>query len=153
MSLLRAVAAVSATLLLAAPAQAEHARGAPGTPKSLKPFLVSVDEAPTHSFPRTPSFAWSPVRNAASYEFELSTSDAFGEGSVIWSTTTLKTPAVSIPVALPWLTGKPYALYAHVRAVSPLGATSPWSPAYGFNVRWANVPTKLPGTEYPGLVQ
>ena len=35
----------------------------------------------------------------------------------------LKSPAVSIDVALPWITGSPYALYAHVRAHTTNGPT------------------------------
>jgi hypothetical protein len=125
----------------------------PATPSALRPFLLSPGEAPAHTFPRTPSFAWNPVRNAAFYEFELATSDAFNEGQIVFATNTLRAPTVSIPVALPWLTGRPYALYAHVRAIAPSGATSPWSTPYGLNMRWSAVPTKLPGKEYPGLVQ
>jgi hypothetical protein len=125
----------------------------PATPSALRPFLLSPGEAPTHTFPRTPSFAWNPVRNAGFYEFELATSDTFNEGQIVFATNTLKAPTVSIPVSLPWLTGRPYALYAHVRAIAPSGATSPWSAPYGLNMRWSAVPTKLPGKEYPGLVQ
>ena len=32
-------------------------------------------------------------------------------------------PAVAIPIALPWMTGNPYALYAHVRARTAQGVT------------------------------
>src|ERR671933_1185710 len=125
----------------------------PATPSALRPFLLSPAEAATHTFPRTPSFAWHPVRNAALYEFELATSDTFNEGQIVFATNTLKAPTVSIPVALPWLTVLPYALYAHVRAIAPSGATSPWSAPFGVNMRWSAVPAKLPGKEYPGLVQ
>jgi len=154
MSVLRLAAACSTVLALATSAQAQpRAARPPATPKSLRPFLVRVDEAAAHTFSRTPSFAWSPVRNAALYEFELATSDTFDEGSIVFATNALKTPAVSVGASLPWLTGKPYALYAHVRAIAPDGSTSPWSAPYGLNVRWTDVPTKLPGQEYPGLVQ
>ena len=36
----------------------------------------------------------------------------------------LKSPTVSIDVALPWITGSPYALYAHVRAHTTSGPTT-----------------------------
>ena len=36
----------------------------------------------------------------------------------------LRTPTVSIDLALPWITGSPYALYAHVRAITNRGPTS-----------------------------
>ena len=125
----------------------------PATPSGLRPFVLTPSESPAHAFPRTPSFAWNPARNAAFYELEVSTSDTFNEGSIVFGTNTLKAPTASIPVALPWLTGRPYALYAHVRAIAPSGATSTWSAPYGFNMRWSAVPTKLPGKQYPGLVQ
>src|SRR5918911_1737835 len=132
---------------------APGARTAPPTPRGVRPLLPTPAEAPARTFPRTPSFAWTPVRNAALYEFEVATSDRFNEGSIVYGTNTLKTPAASIPAALPWLTGKPYALYAHVRAIAPSGATSRWSAPYGFNVRWTTTPVKSPGKEYPGLVR
>ena len=154
MSVLRLAAACSTLLVLATPANAEPRFGKPpAAPKGLHPFLVRVDEAPARTFSRTPSFAWTPVRNAALYEFELATSDTFDEGAIVFATNTLKTPAVAVTASLPWLTGKPYALYAHVRAIAPDGSTSAWSAPYGLNVRWTDVPTKLPGPEYPGLVQ
>jgi hypothetical protein len=125
----------------------------PAHPEGLRPFLVRVSEPASHSFARTPSFAWQPVRNAALYEFELATSPAFNDGSMIWSSDTLRAPAVSIPVSLPWMTGRPHALWAHVRAISPAGAASDWSEAFGFNTSWKTRPTKLPGAELPGLLQ
>jgi hypothetical protein len=63
----------------------------------------------------------------------------------------LRSPAVSIDVALPWITGTPYALYAHVRAIRKDGVTS-WSTPYGFNVRWASIPRDL-NSPNPGLVR
>ena len=63
----------------------------------------------------------------------------------------LKSPAVSIDVALPWITGSPYALYAHVRAHTANGPT-PWSTPFGFNVRWSSVPRDL-DSQHPGLVR
>ena len=52
---------------------------------------------------------------------------------------------------MPWITGSPYALYAHVRAITNKGVTS-WSAPYGFNVRWSSVPKDLNST-HPGLVR
>ena len=134
-----------------------------------------------HEFNRTPSFAWLPVRGAIRYEFELATSRSFTESSIVWSnandefveptttapaaTTTvetaaaklkklyanLRTPTVSIDLALPWITGSPYALYAHVRAITSKGPT-PWSASYGFNIRWSSVPKNLE-SPHPGLVR
>ncbi len=124
-------------------------------PVGLKPFLLRADEPALDTFPRTPSFAWTRYSDASSYDFQLATSKAFDESSIVWSTKSLgfklKTPVVSIPIALPWMTGKPYALYAHVRA-HVRGGTTPWSIPYGFNMRWKSLPQQiLP--DYPGLVR
>ena len=181
-------------------------------PKNLRAFLLRPDEAGTHVFTRTPAFAWSPVRGARCYEFELATSKTYSQSSLIWSnvqytvghngvctaiaassattpatspatppatttttttTTTapptaaaptavgptapttipaIRVPAVSIDVALPWFTGVPYALYAHVRAITSAGAT-PWSDAFGFNMRWPDIATPLPKNSEPGLIR
>src|SRR6266849_3241717 len=105
-------------------------------PVGLKPFLLRTDEPAVDTFPRTPSF---------------------DESSVVWSTSyltfKLKTPAVSIPLALPWMTGKApfYALYARVRARFH-GGWTPWSRPYGFNMRWKSLPQES-ATSYPGLVR
>ena len=47
----------------------------------------------------------------------------------------LRVPAVSVDVSLPWFTGQPYALYAHVRAITAQGPTG-WSTPFEFNMRW-----------------
>jgi hypothetical protein len=55
-----------------------------------------------------------------------------------------------VNLVLPWFTGKPYALYAHVRAVTTRGATA-WSSPFGFNMRWESTP--VPMASKPGLVR
>ena len=70
------IGAVLATSAAAAP---------PGAPKGLRGFLLRPNEAPTRTFSRTPAFAWSPVRGASCYEFELATSSSFGGSSIVWS--------------------------------------------------------------------
>ncbi|MGH3072306.1 MAG: hypothetical protein ACRDNB_08570, partial [Gaiellaceae bacterium] len=120
----------------------------PAAPKSLRAFLLTPSEAVTHEFARTPSFSWLPVAGAVRYEFELSKNPRFTEGGIFWSDAKLKTPAVSVPVALPWLTGSPYAVYARVRAITPR-AVSRWSSSFGFNIRWGSVPQPL--ETYPGM--
>jgi hypothetical protein len=194
---------LAAVLLAAlAVAPAAHAAQAQNGPQNLRGFLLRPDESVTHSFPRTPAFAWSPVQQARCYEFELATSRTFTENSLVWSnvrytvgqrgncqvfdaskndsvTTTetaptagkdtskddrgtteqtdpttmvrpLRVPAVAVDVALPWFTGQPYALYAHVRAVTPKGPTK-WSRSFAFNMRWPSIPEPLP--TQPGLVR
>jgi hypothetical protein len=147
MRLARLVLLCLVALAVTGSAQARIA-AAPAAPQGLKPFLLRADEAPKREFSRTPSFSWLPVRGAMRYEFELSKNQAFTEAGIIWSDEKAKAPAVSIPVALPWLTGNPYALYARVRAITAAGVTG-WSAPYGFNVRWGNLPQQLPSD--PGM--
>jgi hypothetical protein len=136
---------------------------APAGPKGLKGFLLRPNESVTHTFPRTPAFAWRPVKGAACYEFQLATSRTFDGNSVVWSNVSggtnaarscagakLSIPAISLNLTLPWFTGKPYALYAHVRAITTRGATK-WSAPFGFNMRWEELP--VPQTTRPGLVR
>jgi hypothetical protein len=165
--------------------------GPPGAPQGLRAFELRPDESPSHSFSRTPAFAWRPVRGASCYEFELATSRSFDGSSVFWSNVAygagsgkycravtitapaaqeqqsgdeaatgptelkmrispIRIPATSVNLVLPWFTGKPYALYAHVRAITTRGATA-WSKPFGFNVRWESTPVPL--TSKPGLVR
>jgi hypothetical protein len=153
---------------------------APPRPTGLKAFLLTTNEPAAHVFPRTPSFAWNPVKGAVRYEFQLATTTRFNESSVIWSNVDPKTeiapgveptadseapattqtlpatlrllrsPALALDIALPWITGEPYSLYARVRAVLRQGATR-WSDPFGFNVRWPGVPRPLEAA--PGLIR
>ena len=82
-------------------------------------------------------------------EFELATKSKFTDGSLIWASNQ-KMPTAAIPLRLPWMTGSPYALWAHVRAVTRKGTTK-WSKPYGFNMRWQNVPQA--NASPPGLVR
>ena len=141
MRLVRFALLCAAALVLTGSVQA-RVLAPPAGPAGLKPFLLRVDEAPQREFTRTPSFSWQPVKRATRYEFELAKNDEFTEGSIFWSDSKLKSPAVSIPVALPWMTGDPYALYARVRAITTSGVTK-WSRPYGFNVRWSTTPQQL----------
>lgn len=154
MSISRSAVVLLATLALAPSASAEPrveaASAGLKAPSSLRAFLLRADEPITHSFPRTPSFAWAPVRGANGYEFELSTNRSFSDSAIVWTNDKLKTPAVSVPVALPWMTGAPHALYARVRARSRRGLSN-WSTPFGFDMRWPTVPYTLPGSQ--GLVR
>ena len=165
-----AACAVLAAIPLAAGAAAN--RPSLGKPNALDTFKVKRHDSPrstagagtTPTFSRTPSFAWDPVRGATRYQFELSTSKNFGaDNSVIWSSSSLKTPAVAIPISLPWMTGDHSSLYWHVRAFGADGSFSPWSQPQSFNMRWAavsnrdnadddiGVPQKLPSA--PGYLR
>jgi hypothetical protein len=121
-------------------------------PIGLRGFLLRADETKLHvdSFARTPSFAWSPVRGAQRYEFELSTSSTFRENAVVYADPNVRSPAAAVPISLPWITGKPYSLYARVRAVLRTKIT-PWSEPYGFNM--TPPPPPQPLSTYPGLLR
>ena len=146
----RFAAVALATLAFSPSAQAGIQPISGSAPIGLRGFLLRADEPRRDVFSRTPSFAWSPVRGALSYDFQLSTSSTFRENGIIYSGTKVKSPAVSLPLSLPWITGKPYSLYARVRAVLPK-RTTPWSAPYGFNMRWTDTPTPL--STYPGLLR
>jgi hypothetical protein len=152
---LTAVAALA--LLVAAPGQgAPQPAKPPSTPPTgLRGFLLRAEEPSTDTFPRTPSFAWAPYKGALSYDFELATSRTFDDRSTVWSSESageqLETPVVSVPISLPWTTGKPYALFAHVRARTRTGVT-PWSTPYGFNMRWKSLPQRIK-PDFPGLIR
>jgi hypothetical protein len=139
-----------AAVVLAMLAFAPAAHAALPAPTGLKPFLLRADEAAGHTFARTPSFAWKPVKGAKTYEFELATRSSFPDGNLIWSAKNLKSPTTAIPVALPWMTGSPYALWAHVRAITRKGVTK-WSAPFGFNMRWTSLPQ--PDASPAGLIR
>ncbi len=150
------LARIGILLALATVALVPAAQSAvPSGPTGLRAFLLRADEPALDTFPRTPSFEWAPYLRATSYDFELATSKTFDDRAVVWSTnsrkTPLRVPAVAIPTALPWMTGNPYALYAHVRAHVGSRVTR-WSTPFGFNMRWKAEPEQiLPDT--PGLVR
>jgi uncharacterized membrane protein YgcG len=146
----RFAAATLTTLAFAASAEAGVKPIAGSAPIGLRAFLLRADEPARESFPRTPSFAWSPVRGALRYEFQLSTSSVFRDNGIVYHDAKVRSPAVSVPLTLPWITGKPYSLYARVRAVLPKRVT-PWSAPFGFNMRWVSIAQPL--STYPGLLR
>jgi hypothetical protein len=148
MACARLLVALAAALAVAAPAGNALAASAP---KNVHAFTLRADEPVVHTFSRTPSFAWNPVAGAKAYQFELSTSRSFSESGTVWSAKGLKSPAVAVPISLPWMTGNPYSLYAHVRAITRKGVTA-WSKPFGFNMRWSATPTPLTPA-YPGLLR
>ncbi len=144
-----ALAAFVAATLLSGSAIAQRSAGV-NAPSSLKPFLLRASEPAARDFPRTPSFSWAPTKGATRYEFQLAKTSNFQDGTIFWASSSLKSPAVAIPLTLPWMTGAPYAAYARVRAVTKKG-TSRWSAGYGFNIRWKDVPEQT--ASYPGLAR
>jgi hypothetical protein len=127
-------------------------------PTVLQAFELRLgDAAPANaSFVRTPSFAWNPVRGAARYQFELSTSQTFRAGNaVVWSSNALITPASPVPIALPWTSGRP--LYWRVRAFGGKNV-SEWSAAATFRLAPDQAPKRVGGgpgylrwTSVPGV--
>src|SRR4051794_4222713 len=139
-------AAVAAAVLV--PIGSAASRPSLARPSGLHSFIKRLDEphrfaaAGVPEYSRTPSFAWTPVRGATRYEFELSTSDRFrAENGLVWSSKTLLTPATTIPLSLPWISGDPASLYWRVRAVSGR-SVSPWSDPQPFTMRWSGVPSE-----------
>ena len=131
----RTIVLIALALALALPAAAPAREAAvPKAPTGLKAFLLSYSEPAASSFTRTPSFGWKPVSGATSYEIQLATSTTFRDNSVVWSEDGLVTPYTAVSIALPWITGHPYSLFARVRAQTRNSAT-PWSADFGFNVR------------------
>ena len=153
MRLSRFAAAAFLSLLVASGATAATRTAAAtlAAPQDVHGFLLRADEPSADTFTRTPSFAWKPVAGAARYQFQLATARTFASGALLYATNKLTSPAVSLPIALPWITGTPYSLYAHVRAVAPDGTTGPWSDSFGFNTRWSSLPTPL--TAPAGLIR
>jgi hypothetical protein len=140
----------AAAVAVAVPASSGSAASRPplARPTGLHSFLQRLDEprlfagSNVPEYSRTPSFAWAPVRGATRYQFQLSTSSQFGAANaLVWSGTTKATPATTIPLSLPWITGDPASLYWRVRAVSG-GSVSQWSDAQPFSMRWSSLPTE-----------
>jgi hypothetical protein len=122
-------------------------------PAGLHAFLLRADEPASHVFPRTPSFAWQAVRRPGHYQFELAMSRTFDESQILYKNYKVTTPAIAIPLQLPWMTGKPYALWAHVRFVGRDGSYSRWSTPFGFNTRWNSSDVPKPLDAPLGLVR
>ena len=147
MRFFRLAATVLLSLLVVSGATAATRSQTAGTaalaaPLDVRGFLLRADEPSADTFTRTPSFAWKPVAGAKRYEFQLSTARTFASGALLARKST-PAPAVSLTIALPWISGTPYSLYARARAVAPDGTTGPWSDSFGFNMRWSNLPTPL----------
>jgi|SRR5579872_4242519 len=135
----------------AATASTRSASSQLAAPDDVHGFLLRADEPSADTFTRTPSFAWKPVAGANRYQFQLASARTFASGAMLYQTQGLTSPAVSLPIALPWITGTPYSLYAHVRGIAPDGTTGPWSTSFGFNMRWSSTPTPLSAP--PGLIR
>ena len=100
---------------------------------------------------RTPSFSWTPVRGAARYEFQLAKSPDFDESSIVCTRPPLKSPAVTIPMALPWMSGDPYAAYGRARARTA-GGPRPGRSRSASTSWWDTLPEAIVSSQ-PGLAR
>lgn len=144
---------LAALLVALVVAPAAHAQPAP---KNLRAFLLRANEPEPagRTFARTPSFAWTSVRGATRYHFQLSTSRRFTENAVVWEAKKLPTSLTAVPLTLPWITGNPYSLYARVRAYRGTRAGR-WTARYGFRMRAPGAPASLSSgvNPRPGMVR
>lgn len=148
--MLARVLAVLVAALVVAPAATAAA------PQNLHGFLLRSSQSPSpHVFARTPSFAWSQVRGASRYEFQLSTSRTFSQNAIVWERSTLMAPLTTIPITLPWMTGhNGYAWFARVRGFVNDRPTA-WSARYGFDLRSPSAPVSLSNglNPRPGMIR
>jgi large repetitive protein len=99
--------------------------------------------APTPTIPtngssqdQAPVFGWTPVKGAATYNFELATDPGFN--SVVYRLTGTKNTRATDPNAL-----ADDAYYWHVRAVNSTGTASPWSDTMQFTKSWTDAPVQV----------
>lgn len=113
-------------------------------PAGLHAFVLRSDEPvpASHTYSQMPAFAWKPVRGATRYELQLATSRTFADATAIYDNARLAAPVASVPVQVPWMTGQPYALWAHVRTWVG-NRVSAWSAPFGFDTAWRQVPAQL----------
>jgi hypothetical protein len=120
-------------------------------PTGVHAFVYRADEAvkADHTYALMPAFAWNGQQGARNYDLELATSKTFADATVIYRNE-YNTPVASLQKTVPWMTGRPYALWVRVR-VHAGDRTSGWSNPFGFNTAWQAVPQSLPSPE--GLVR
>ena len=113
-------------------------------PTALNAFQLRLGEAapPGNTYPVMPAFSWRPVLGATHYQIQLADNQSFSDASVLYQNSNLGTPVASIQYQVPWMSGQPYALWVHVRAVAG-GTISSWSKPFGFNTGWQNIPAEL----------
>jgi hypothetical protein len=109
-------------------------------PSGLHAFVYRADEPvkADHTYALMPAFAWNAAQGASSYELQLATSKTFSDATMLYRAK-VTAPVASIQKQVPWMTGKPYALWVRARVVSG-GRTSGWSRPFGFNTAWQEVP-------------
>src|SRR4029077_15970422 len=85
-------------------------------PHGLHAFEYRADDPvqANHTYAQLPPFAWNAVRGASTYELQLATSSKFSDSTTFYDNKTDQAPLASVQLQLPWMTGKPYALWVHV---------------------------------------
>jgi hypothetical protein len=143
---------VAGAIALAFTAAAGGAPGrAPSAPTGLHAFVYRADEPvkSDHTYALMPAFAWKSVTNASNYELQLATSRTFSDATMLYDKI-FGEPVASVQVQVPWMTGKPFALWVRVRVVAA-GQTSKWSDPFGFNTAWQQTPQRQQSPE--GLIR
>jgi hypothetical protein len=121
----------------------------PATPTGLHPFRHVANDSSSGPYALMPAFAWNAVRDASSYELQLATSSVFSEATTLYDRS-YSAPVASVQLQLPWMTGKPFALWVRVRAIGG-GHVSLWSSPFGFNTSWEDKPKQLKAPD--GLIR
>jgi len=139
----RPLLAVLALALVVTAAAGGAPTKAPAAPGGLRAFVYRADEPvkSDHTYALMPAFAWSAVPGASSYQLQLATSSVFSDATTLYDKS-FAAPVASVQLQVPWMTGKPYALWVRVRVVAN-GRTSGWSAPFGFNTAWQQVPQQL----------
>jgi len=114
----------------------------PAAPPGLHALVYRADEPvkADHTYALMPAFAWKAVDGASNYELQLATSRTFSDATTLYDKS-FGAPVASIQLQVPWMTGKPYALWARVRVVAN-GQTSRWGAPFGFNTAWQAIPQR-----------
>jgi hypothetical protein len=120
-------------------------------PTGLHAFVYRADEPvkADHTYALMPAFSWNGVKHAQFYDLQVATSDKFADATTVFSGT-FNTPVASVQTQVPWMTGRPWALWVRVRAKVDR-TKSAWSKPFGFNTAWQVVPTQLPAPD--GLIR
>ena len=135
----------------AAPAAARSgARSAARRPTGLHAFLLRADEpvaghVPAHAVLRVVARTTAQRATTSSSRRARRSTTGRSSGRPARARSRSGSRRSTIPIALPWMTGHPYALYARVRA-QPRAATTRWSAPFGFNMRWTAAPEQLAPT-------
>src|SRR4051812_39113562 len=131
------VALCAAAIVFAAPAAGSRLPAL--APAGLHAFVYRADEPvkADHTYALMPAFTWNAVTGASSYQLQMATSRVFADATTLYDRS-FSTPVASVQKQVPWMTGRPYALWVRVRSTVG-GRVSGWSKPFGFNTAWQEV--------------